>query len=81
MTDGIATFSFDSPGSICVDWGGARRIGETLSGWFSQRNLLIVTDRFLHESGALDPLWPRSRPMASRSQSSIRSSRIHRKPY
>ncbi|MGX0879768.1 alcohol dehydrogenase class IV [Roseovarius sp. MBR-154] len=55
MTDGIATFSFDSPGSICVDWGGARRIGETLSGWFSQRNLLIVTDRFLHESGALDP--------------------------
>ena len=55
MTDGIATFSFDSPGSIYVDWGGARRVGETLSGWFSQRNLLIVTDRFLHESGALDP--------------------------
>lgn len=55
MTDGIASFSFDSPGSIFVDWGGARRIGETLSGWFSERSLLIVTDRFLHESGVLDP--------------------------
>lgn len=55
MTDGIAPFSFDSPGSICVDWGGARRIGELLSGWFAERTLLIVTDRFLHESGALDP--------------------------
>ncbi len=53
--DGIAAFSFDSPGSIFVDWGGARRIGQTLSGWFSERNLLIVTDSFLHESGALDP--------------------------
>ena len=55
MTDGIAPFSFDSPGSICIDWGGARRIGELLSGWFAERTLLIVTDRFLHESGALDP--------------------------
>lgn len=55
MTDGIKPFSFDTPGSLLVEWGGAKRIGELLSGWFEARNLLIVTDKFLHQNGVLDP--------------------------
>ncbi|MCX8999903.1 iron-containing alcohol dehydrogenase [Rhizobiaceae bacterium BDR2-2] len=55
MTDGIKPFSFDTPGSMQVEWGGARRLGELLSGWFSERNLLIVTDKGLHKAGVLDP--------------------------
>ncbi len=55
MSDGIKPFSFDTPGSMLVEWGGAKRIGELLSGWFGERNLLIVTDKFLHQAGVLDP--------------------------
>ncbi|MEG3661195.1 iron-containing alcohol dehydrogenase [Celeribacter halophilus] len=55
MTDGIKPFSFDTPGSMLVEWGGAKRMGELLSAWFPERNLLIVTDKFLHENGLLDP--------------------------
>ncbi|WP_422077748.1 iron-containing alcohol dehydrogenase [Vannielia sp.] len=51
----IPSFTFDTPGSMLVEWGGAARIGALLSGWFTQRNLLIVTDRFLHENGLLAP--------------------------
>ncbi|WP_428929189.1 iron-containing alcohol dehydrogenase [Marinibacterium sp. SX1] len=55
MTDGIKPFSFDTPGAMLVEWGGAQRLGELLQGWFTERNLLIVTDKFLHENGLLDP--------------------------
>ena len=55
MTDGINPFSFNTPGSMHLEWGGAKRLGELLSEWFTERNLLIVTDKFLHESGLLDP--------------------------
>lgn len=55
MTDGIKPFSFDTPGSMLVEWGGAKRLGGLLSDWFPERNLLIVTDKFLHENGLLDP--------------------------
>ncbi|HEY0275570.1 MAG TPA: iron-containing alcohol dehydrogenase [Paenirhodobacter sp.] len=55
MTDGIKPFSFDTPGSMLVEWGGAKRLGELLAGWFGERNLLIVTDKFLHQAGVLDP--------------------------
>ncbi|MFY0634351.1 MAG: iron-containing alcohol dehydrogenase [Vannielia sp.] len=51
----MPSFTFDTPGSMLVEWGGAARIGALLSGWFTQRNLLIVTDRFLHENGLLAP--------------------------
>lgn len=51
----ITPFSFDTPGSMHMEWGGAQRLGELLSGWFEQRNLLIVTDKFLHENGLLEP--------------------------
>ncbi|MCA0042472.1 iron-containing alcohol dehydrogenase [Celeribacter litoreus] len=55
MTDGIKPFSFDTPGSMLVEWGGAKRMGELLESWFPERNLLIVTDKFLHENGLLAP--------------------------
>ncbi|PJE38641.1 alcohol dehydrogenase [Pseudooceanicola lipolyticus] len=55
MTLASQPFSFDTPGSMLVEWGGAARIGALLRGWFTQRNLLIVTDRFLHENGLLGP--------------------------
>ncbi|MBU2937592.1 iron-containing alcohol dehydrogenase [Pacificibacter marinus] len=48
-------FSFDTPGSTLVEWGGAKRMGALLGDWFTERNLLIVTDKFLHENGLLDP--------------------------
>ncbi|MBX8827345.1 iron-containing alcohol dehydrogenase [Ochrobactrum sp. SFR4] len=54
MTEVINSFSFDTPGSLLIEWGGARRLGEHLARWFIQRNLLIVTDRFLHEAGLLE---------------------------
>lgn len=55
MSDGIKPFTFDTPGAMMVEWGGARRIGELLGQWFEERNLLIVTDKFLHQAGLLDP--------------------------
>lgn len=55
MTEGIKPFSFDTPGSMHMEWGGAGRLGELLGSWFPQRNLMIVTDKFLHEHGLLDP--------------------------
>lgn len=48
-------FSFDGPAALMVEWGGAARLGTLLADWFTQRNLLIVTDRFLHDAGLLDP--------------------------
>ncbi|MDN2661471.1 iron-containing alcohol dehydrogenase [Neptunomonas phycophila] len=54
MNNGIKPFSFNTPGSMHVEWGGAKRLGELLSGWFKERNLLIVTDKFLNESGLLE---------------------------
>lgn len=54
MTDLIKAFSFDTPGSTLVEWGGAARMGELLQDWFPARKLLIVTDKFLHDGGLLD---------------------------
>ena len=56
MTDAIKPFAFRTPGSLTVEWGGSHRLGELMSGWFKARRLLIVTDRFLSESGMLDPV-------------------------
>ncbi|WP_323011022.1 iron-containing alcohol dehydrogenase [Paracoccus sp. (in: a-proteobacteria)] len=55
MTDPMKAFSFDTPGSMLVEWGGAARMGELLADWFNARNLLIVTDKFLHQAGLLEP--------------------------
>ena len=54
MTEPMQAFSFDTPGATLVEWGAAARLGQLLTDWFSQRNLLIVTDKFLHEAGLLD---------------------------
>ncbi|ODC03493.1 alcohol dehydrogenase [Terasakiispira papahanaumokuakeensis] len=51
----MPTFSFHAPGAMHLEWGGTRRLGELMSQWFEQRNLLIVTDKFLHEAGLLEP--------------------------
>lgn len=55
MTQTLAPFSFDTPGSMLVEWDGAARMGALLGGWFSERNVLIVTDKFLNDSGLLAP--------------------------
>lgn len=55
MRSELGQFSFDTTAGLLVEWGGARRFGTLLSEWFVQRNLLIVTDRFLNQSGMLDP--------------------------
>lgn len=48
------TFTFDTVASIVAEWGAARRLGEILGNWTDRRNLLIVTDKFLHTAGLLD---------------------------
>ena len=55
MHSDSGTFTFDTTAGLLVEWGGARRLGMVLAEWFAQRQLLIVTDRFLHQSGLLDP--------------------------
>ncbi|WP_042247403.1 iron-containing alcohol dehydrogenase [Paracoccus sp. PAMC 22219] len=55
MNSKLGPFNFDTAAGILVEWGGAQRLGTSLSEWFVQRKLLIVTDRFLHQSGLLDP--------------------------
>lgn len=47
-------FTFDTVASIVTEWGAARRLGEILGSWTESRNLLIVTDKFLHTAGLLD---------------------------
>ncbi len=48
-------FQFDTVPGLRVEWGGAGRLGEMLGHWFSERNLLIVTDKGLRTTGLLDP--------------------------
>lgn len=48
-------FTFDTVASLHSEWGAARRLGELLGAWTERRNLLIVTDKFLHTAGLLDP--------------------------
>ncbi|WP_192954656.1 iron-containing alcohol dehydrogenase [Gallaecimonas mangrovi] len=55
MSEPIRAFSFQSPGAMHVEWGANKRLGELLAGWFSQRRVLIVTDKFLHQNGLLEP--------------------------
>ncbi|MHC5308244.1 iron-containing alcohol dehydrogenase [Bartonella sp. LJL80] len=48
-------FVFDAVPSINVEWGGVRRLGELIAGWYEERNLLLVTDKGLHSAGVLEP--------------------------
>ncbi len=52
---GLKPFSFNTVGGIWLEWGAAARLGELLAGWFAARDLLIVTDKGLHNAGVLDP--------------------------
>ncbi|MFN4060238.1 MAG: iron-containing alcohol dehydrogenase [Paracoccus hibiscisoli] len=47
-------FSFETPGAMMVEWGGAARLGALMQEWFAARRLLVVTDAFLHRTGVLD---------------------------
>ncbi|MFC0281149.1 iron-containing alcohol dehydrogenase [Falsigemmobacter intermedius] len=55
MTSGFQPFSFNTPSSLLMEWGAAARLGELLSAGFEAKNLLIVTDKFLNNSGLLAP--------------------------
>lgn len=48
-------FQFNTVAGLWVEWGAAVRLGELLSGWFTERRLLIVTDKGLHKAGVLEP--------------------------
>lgn len=48
-------FSFNTVASMIVEWGAAKRLGDILGGWFTERRLLIVTDKGLHQAGVLEP--------------------------
>ncbi|BAN26284.1 iron-containing alcohol dehydrogenase [Caballeronia insecticola] len=49
-------FSFTTVPSLVVDYGSARRLGTLLRERYrDERRLVLVTDRFLHESGLIGP--------------------------
>ncbi|MCH4543479.1 MULTISPECIES: iron-containing alcohol dehydrogenase [Brucella/Ochrobactrum group] len=54
MTTEIKPFSFDTVGSMLVEWSAAKRLGEILGERFSERKILIVTDKGLHKAGVLN---------------------------
>ncbi|MCF7728074.1 iron-containing alcohol dehydrogenase [Sulfitobacter sp. M22] len=55
MTDFIQPFHFQTPGTMQVEWGGAARLGALLADMYDERDILVVTDKFLHEAGVIDP--------------------------
>lgn len=48
------SFVFETVPSIYQAWGAAAHLGELLAGWFKQRNILLVTDKDLHQAGVLE---------------------------
>lgn len=48
------SFNFRTVSNIHVEFGGADRLGETISSWLPATKVLAVTDRFLHQSGLID---------------------------
>jgi alcohol dehydrogenase len=51
----MSTFEFRTVPSILVEAGAAARLGAVLRERFALERLCLVTDRFLHRSGLLDP--------------------------
>ncbi|OWJ83629.1 iron-containing alcohol dehydrogenase [Haematobacter missouriensis] len=51
----MTPFTFNTPGSMLVEWGAAARLGEILAGWFPARSAFIVTDKGLNQAGVLAP--------------------------
>ncbi|KAB7619680.1 iron-containing alcohol dehydrogenase [Alkalilimnicola sp. S0819] len=48
-------FEFHTVPSVLMEYGLSRRLGEVLAPRFAPGRLCLVTDRFLHRSGLLDP--------------------------
>src|SRR5690606_35209461 len=53
MTTEIKPFSFDTVGTMLVEWSAAKRLGEILGERFSERRSLIVAGGGLHKAGVL----------------------------
>lgn len=56
MSNAMQPFEFRTVPSILVEWSGAQRLGEILSGRFTARKALIVTDGGLVKAGLLRPV-------------------------
>ncbi|WP_338628181.1 iron-containing alcohol dehydrogenase [Yersinia intermedia] len=56
MSNAMQPFEFRTVPSILVEWSGAQRLGEILSGRFTARKALIVTDGGLVKAGLLQPV-------------------------
>lgn len=56
MTNTMQPFEFRTVPSMLVEWSGAQRLGEILSGRFTARKALIVTDGGLVNTGLLLPV-------------------------
>jgi len=50
------SFIFETVGTILNEWGGANKLGDLLVGWGNYRNILIITDKGLHDGGVLTPI-------------------------
>ncbi len=50
----MKAFDFRTVSNIHVQYGGVDRLGERLTGWFPATKVLVVTDRFLHQSGLIE---------------------------
>lgn len=80
MTTEIKPFSFDTVGSMLVEWSAAKRLGEILGERFSERKILIVTDKGLHKAGVLDHALASLEKPVSASAFSMMWWPIHRNP-
>jgi alcohol dehydrogenase class IV len=52
----LSPFDFKTVSNIHVEFGGADRLGEKIACWLPARKILVVTDRFLHQSGLIEAL-------------------------
>jgi alcohol dehydrogenase class IV len=58
MAGSLAAFEFTTVPAIAAEWSGARRLGEILAARFTQRRVMLVTDRGVRGAGLLDPVLP-----------------------
>jgi alcohol dehydrogenase len=56
MAVNLTPFEFRTVPAIAVEWSGARRLGDNLSGRFTERRAIMVTDRGVRSAGLLDPV-------------------------
>jgi hypothetical protein len=51
MAGSLAAFEFTTVPAIAAEWSGARRLGEILAARFTQRRVMLVTDRGVRGAG------------------------------